>query len=226
MPSARDRLNAYVAHESDEDAVEFNALIDAVRTEARREVLGDDLNPSNLVIDAQAYRGLVTTIECTMTDPDRWDGDDDEATILGRYIGWLAAERGRVRAEALREAAVVVADLIADGEHDPDCLVDELRGMAHAAGKNAPVEGESTPAAVPDFFQPGRTYLRFVGDRELYFRVTSVSTDNPNKPDSLGGNGPVAFGWARTDRSLTVWGPKGETRFVGWRDVTEEAESR
>jgi hypothetical protein len=77
-------------------------------------------------------------------------------------------------------------------------------------------------AAIDDFFQVGRTYHRFVGDRDLYFRVTSVSNDNPNSPNSLDGNGPVAWGWVRTDRSLTAWGPSGKTNFSGWRDVTDE----
>ncbi|MGV9579754.1 hypothetical protein ACWDRZ_24180 [Streptomyces sp. NPDC003509] len=72
-----------------------------------------------------------------------------------------------------------------------------------------------------DFFQIGRTYLRLVGDRHLYFRVVSISTDNPNPANSLAGNGPVAFGWERTERSTTFWGPAGHTSFTGWRDVTE-----
>lgn len=39
----------------------------------------------------------------------------------------------------IREAADVVAQLIDDGEHDPDCLVDELRRMANE-GLEAPGE--------------------------------------------------------------------------------------
>lgn len=76
------------------------------------------------------------------------------------------------------------------------------------------------PRTAPDFFQVGHTYLRLVGDRDLYFRVLSVSTDNPNNPNSLIGDGPVAFGWKRTDRSLTTWNPAGDTSFAGWHDVT------
>lgn len=34
------------------------------------------------------------------------------------------------RSAAIREAADAVAQLIEDGEHDPDCLVDELRSLA------------------------------------------------------------------------------------------------
>jgi len=79
-----------------------------------------------------------------------------------------------------------------------------------------------TDLAGTDVFQVGRTYHRFVGDRDLYFKVTSVSTDNPNSPNSLDGNGPVAWGWIRTDRSLTSWGPAGKTNYSGWRDVTDE----
>jgi len=54
------------------------------------------------------------------------------------------------RAEVLREAADAVAALIADGEHDPDCLVDELRLMAAAAaqGENDTRKGESAPPVV------------------------------------------------------------------------------
>ncbi|MYR46752.1 hypothetical protein [Streptomyces sp. SID5910] len=69
----------------------YRDAIDEHRAEIRREILGDDLNPSTLVLDAQAYRALVTAIEATMADPNRWDGDEDEGTILARYVEWLAA---------------------------------------------------------------------------------------------------------------------------------------
>ncbi|WP_234307876.1 hypothetical protein [Streptomyces sp. NBRC 110035] len=36
------------------------------------------------------------------------------------------------RAAVLREGADAVARLIEEGEHDPDCLVDELRHLARA----------------------------------------------------------------------------------------------
>jgi hypothetical protein len=35
------------------------------------------------------------------------------------------------RRAVIREAADAMAQLIEDGEHDPDCLVDELRQLAH-----------------------------------------------------------------------------------------------
>ena len=54
---------------------------------------------------AQMYRSLRAVIERTMTEPDRWDGDEDESFHLGRYVEWLAAERDRVRGEVLVEAA-------------------------------------------------------------------------------------------------------------------------
>lgn len=37
------------------------------------------------------------------------------------------------RADVIREAADAMAQLIEDGEHDPDCLVDELRQLARKA---------------------------------------------------------------------------------------------
>jgi predicted DNA-binding transcriptional regulator AlpA len=44
---------------------------------------------------------------------------DDAVKLLDAY-----------RAAVIREAADAMAQLIADGEHDPDCLVDELRQLA------------------------------------------------------------------------------------------------
>lgn len=80
---------------------------------------------------------------------------------------------------------------------------------------------ETTGSGTDNFFQVDHTYLRFVGDRTLYFRVLSISTDNPNSPDSLNGGGPVAFGWAHADGPSAVWIPTGHTSLTGWRDVTE-----
>lgn len=40
---------------------------------------------------AVMYRSLRPVIERTMAQPDRWDGDEDEAFHLGRYVQWLAA---------------------------------------------------------------------------------------------------------------------------------------
>lgn len=68
-------------------------LINAYRDEIRREILGDDANPSSLVLEAGAYRYLSDGISATMADPDRWDGDDSEETILLRYVQHLAAAR-------------------------------------------------------------------------------------------------------------------------------------
>lgn len=74
-----------------EDATAFLAEHDANRrAEVRREVLGDDLNPSSLVLDAQAYRWLADDIIATMDDPNRWGADETEQVILSRYVKWLA----------------------------------------------------------------------------------------------------------------------------------------
>ncbi|MEV8124066.1 hypothetical protein AB0P07_08125 [Streptomyces sp. NPDC085944] len=70
----------------------YRDVIDEQRAEVRREILGDDLNPSTLVLDAQAYRRLADDVSATMPDPDRWDGDDDDGTILARYVRHLAAQ--------------------------------------------------------------------------------------------------------------------------------------
>lgn len=41
-----------------------------------------------------------------------------------------SAKINAFRADVIRKAADAVAQLIDEGEHDPDCLVDELRSMA------------------------------------------------------------------------------------------------
>ena len=70
----------------------YRDVIDEQRAAVRREILGDDLNPSTLVLDAQAYRRLADDVSATMPDPDRWDGDDDEGTILARYVRHIATQ--------------------------------------------------------------------------------------------------------------------------------------
>lgn len=69
-----------------------HALIDRCRTEVRRGILGDDLNPSPLALDAQAYRRLADDVLATMTDPDRWDLDGDEGWICAQYVKHMAAQ--------------------------------------------------------------------------------------------------------------------------------------
>ncbi|MEU0397972.1 hypothetical protein ABZ208_35505 [Streptomyces sp. NPDC006208] len=107
--STSERLKAMVRTDRGSVTVwspdEVRDALDAHRAEARAEILGDELNPSSLALDAEAYRYLVDAIERTMTDPNRWDGDDDAGTILARYVEWLAAERAKVRAEVLLEVA-------------------------------------------------------------------------------------------------------------------------
>ncbi|MFF7171134.1 hypothetical protein [Streptomyces pseudovenezuelae] len=68
------------------------ARLDAYRDEVRREILGDDLNPSALVLDAQSYRQLADEVLATMANPDRWDLDGAEPWILAQYVKHLAAQ--------------------------------------------------------------------------------------------------------------------------------------
>jgi hypothetical protein len=87
--SAREWVYARLtgARISPEDAAR---KLDDYHEEARREILGSDLNPSSLVLDAQAYRRLRDGIQATMADPDRWDQDGAEDSILADYVKWLA----------------------------------------------------------------------------------------------------------------------------------------
>lgn len=68
------------------------ARLDAYRDEVRRAILGDDLNPSRLVLDAQSYRELADDVLATMPDPDRWDIDGAEPWVLAQYVKHLAAQ--------------------------------------------------------------------------------------------------------------------------------------
>ncbi|MGA6223502.1 hypothetical protein ACPESV_24590 [Streptomyces umbrinus] len=77
--------------------------LDAVRAAVLDEQGPED--QETLGEAAAMYRSLRPHIERTMTDPDRWDGDEDEAFHLARYVEWLAAEREQVRSEVLIEAA-------------------------------------------------------------------------------------------------------------------------
>lgn len=49
-----------------------------------------------------------------------------------RCVPWAEAEKllAAYRAAVIREAAAFVEELVDDGEHDPDCLVSELRSLA------------------------------------------------------------------------------------------------
>lgn len=74
----------------------LDELLNRVEAEAaartRRELLGDDLNPSRLVLDAQAYRRLADDVLATMPDPDRWDLDGAEEWILAQYVKHIATQ--------------------------------------------------------------------------------------------------------------------------------------
>ncbi|MGW1587281.1 hypothetical protein [Streptomyces sp. NPDC002386] len=69
-----------------------DGLLGKLRNEHRVEVLGTDLNPSRLVVDARSYRQLADDVLATMTDPDRWDLDADEGSICSQYVQHLAAQ--------------------------------------------------------------------------------------------------------------------------------------
>ncbi|MGW7197506.1 hypothetical protein [Streptomyces chryseus] len=71
------------------------AAIDEAVARTRRALLGDDLNPSSLVLDAQSYRQLADDVLATMTDPDRWDLDGAEPWVLAQYVKHLAAQVAR-----------------------------------------------------------------------------------------------------------------------------------
>ncbi|MFF4479505.1 hypothetical protein ACFY1A_21145 [Streptomyces sp. NPDC001520] len=111
-------------------------LAAAHRAEVRREVLGDDLNPSELVLNANAYQWLADAIRSTMTDPDRWDGDEAEEAVLARYVQWLAAGRAARDAEVLREAAEVVG---------PRCEEYGVLGVGGLLHRMADEAGKVTP---------------------------------------------------------------------------------
>lgn len=71
---------------------ELRGKLNAVRDETRAEILGDDLNPSQLALDAQSYRQLADDVLATMRNPDRWDLDADEGWICAQYVKHLAAQ--------------------------------------------------------------------------------------------------------------------------------------
>lgn len=79
---------------TDDDEVlhRAHALVERHRAEVRAEILGTDLNPSRLVLDAQSYRRLADDVLATMTDPDRWDLDGDEGWICAQYVKHMAAQ--------------------------------------------------------------------------------------------------------------------------------------
>lgn len=88
-----------------------------------RDLRGTELNPSPLMLDAQAYGYLRDEIAATMAD-DAWDLDGSESWILVQYVKWLAA--GQPRYEngwpAWREGGYPAAE--DDGAQDErDCDV-------------------------------------------------------------------------------------------------------
>jgi hypothetical protein len=89
-PTSQTRNGEFIAHARED----VPALLDEVRRlRFRLAELGEQgPNDRETVSEAaQMYRSLRAVIERTMTDPDRWDGDEDESFHLGRYVEWLAA---------------------------------------------------------------------------------------------------------------------------------------
>lgn len=216
----------------------------AYRAEVRREVLGDDLNPSELVLNANAYRWLADAISNTMTDPDRWDGDEAEEAILARYVEWLAGERAEHRAEALAEAKREVVGWLekkareyrSTGSAQHALQADAIEVMAskidrgavrlfpNAAGKVSPAGAEITQST--DFFQPGRTYTYGqtgyrAPELTVLFWVEHV-TRHPERGHLR------AIGWSKTGEPGSKWRGdfQDEDQFEGWAEVPEGGESR
>ncbi|MDX2986534.1 hypothetical protein [Streptomyces caniscabiei] len=81
---------AFVAHAREDVRL---LLAEVRRLRFRLAELGDQGPDDRETVEeaAQMYRSLRAVIERTMTDPDRWDGDEDESFHLGRYVEWLAA---------------------------------------------------------------------------------------------------------------------------------------
>ena len=126
--TARSRITAMVMLGTAERAAELERCLDAFRDEAWREVLGDDLNPSALVLNAESYRRLRARIEATMTA--EWDGDADEGELLARYVEHLAARPEREA--VLREAA----DFLHDAHFGDGLSVQEIgTAMRHWANR-------------------------------------------------------------------------------------------
>lgn len=88
-----------------------------------RDLRGTELNPSPMVLDAQAYGELRDEIAATMGDG--WDLDEAEISILVKYVRWLAAGQPRdedghpVRHETY-PAAESKPDVCVCG--DPNCM--------------------------------------------------------------------------------------------------------
>ncbi|WP_030568552.1 hypothetical protein [Streptomyces aureocirculatus] len=124
------------------------ALVDraAVRAEALDEQGPDDLETISEA--AQMYRSLRPVIERTMADPDRWDGDEDEAFHLGRSVEWLAAERSPVRAEELHAAADAVEAMNEScGQSKPCASCDAREDVAAELRRRA---DEAQPTTEPE----------------------------------------------------------------------------
>lgn len=84
----------------------------ADRAAIRAEVLNEQgpEDQETLADAAASYRWLRPVIEATMTDSDRWDGDESEEVHLGRYVQWLAAQAQAPVTEAQAERLATLTD--------------------------------------------------------------------------------------------------------------------
>lgn len=194
-----------------------NQLLDAHRAEVLDEQGPDDLE--TVAEAAQMYRSLRPVIERTMADPDRWDGDEDEAFHLGRYVQWLAAERAQIRAEALNEGADAIDDMERRNAWpvrpvDASTCSEFLRSMTAEKGEKSSREADATP----DFFQVGHTYT----DDEYgwKFRVDTITTHPEDGERTALGWRYFNGRWAEMAYGEDDWEVH---QAVGHTDVTEDS---
>lgn len=170
--------------------------LDEYRDEVRREILGDDLNPSGLVLDAQAYRRLRDSIAATMDDPDRWDRDGDEGSVLEEYVRWLAdGKPARDDGWDDAPARTALRGLIAEAIRQSDFREWPLRRSYAAADEVMRVLSNREHAASP-LSETERAMLRYAlgcAREDMDDRADEFSDDDTAALESLRrlANGPV-----------------------------------
>lgn len=78
----------------------------------RAEILNEqDMDDQETLGEAAAmYRNLRDAIVGTMGDPNDWDGDGDEGSILANYVRWLTRKEEDAAADHFMEAARLLTD--------------------------------------------------------------------------------------------------------------------
>ena len=108
------------------------------------------------------------------------------------------------------------------GPEYTDAGIEEITARIRAAARHGYRDAEQTepaapaaPAApAPDFFQPGRLYVRDSHGHRAQFHVTHISTA-PDQSDT------VAVGWTRID-GYDTWRDYSTDDFDGWTETTED----